>query len=275
VTRPVRLGAVSYLNVRPLVHGLDGLPDRVSLRFDVPSRCADLLAAGEIDLGMVPSIAYLDRPGDRIVPGVCIGSDGPVASVALFSRVPLGDIRRLALDTSSRTSAALTRILCARRFGISPDFVPGPPDLDAMLVEADAGLLIGDPALFLDPADHGVTKTDLGEQWTTMTGLPFVWAFWSGRPAAADGATVRLLQRAAEEGMRRSDAIADAYCLGAPERRPLARRYLREHLMFRLDDRAVAGLETYYREAAALGLAMPSAKLDFFPEETASEPGLQ
>jgi chorismate dehydratase len=248
---------------------LDALTDRVSLRFDVPSRCADLLAGGHIDLGMVPSIAYLDRPGDCIVPGVCIGSEGPVSSVALFSRVPVRDIRRLALDTSSRTSAALTRILCSRRFGISPSFLPGPPDLAAMLAEADAGLLIGDPALFLDPADYGVSKTDLGDQWTQMTGLPFVWAFWAGRPGAADAETVRLLQQTAEEGMRRSDAIADAYCAGAPERRMLARRYLREHLMFRLDDRAVAGLETYYREASALGLATAPAALRFFPGDAA------
>ena len=94
-----RLGAVSYLNVRPLVYGLDKRPDLVSLRFDVPSVCARLLDAGEIDLGMVPSITYLDRPGDRIVPGVCIGSEGPVASVALYSRLPMRDVRTLALDT--------------------------------------------------------------------------------------------------------------------------------------------------------------------------------
>jgi len=105
VTRPVRLGAVDYLNVRPLVDGLDARPDLVSLRFDVPSECARLLAAVAIDLGMVPSITLADRPDDRVVPGVCIGSDGPVASVALFTRVPVRTIRRMALDTSSRTSA--------------------------------------------------------------------------------------------------------------------------------------------------------------------------
>jgi len=264
VTRPVRLGAVSYLNVRPLVHGLDRHPDLVSVRFDVPSVCADLLEAGDIDLGMVPSIAHLDRPGDRIVPGVCIGSDGPVASVAVFSRVPVPEIRRIALDTSSRTSAVLTRILCARRFGIAPAFVLRPPDLGAMLAEADAALLIGDPALFLDPVAHGVRKIDLGGEWTAMTGLPFVWAFWAGRPEAADDRIVRLLQQAAEAGMARSDDVADAYCADTPWRRPLARQYLREHLAFRFDARAVGGLETYYREAAALGLVPLAAPLRFF-----------
>jgi predicted solute-binding protein len=269
VTRPVRLGAVSYLNVRPLVYGLDAHPDEVVLRFDVPSVCADLLEAGAIDLGMVPSVAHVDRPGDAVVPGVCIGSEGPVASVALFSRVPVRDIRRLALDTSSRTSVALIRILCARRFGIAPAFVPQPPDLPAMLAEADAGLLIGDPALFVDPAACGASKIDLGAEWTAMTGLPFVWAFWAGRPDAADAVTVRLLGEAAETGMAHSDEVADAYCAGAPEWQALARRYLREHLRFRLDDRAVAGLQTYYREAAALGLAPPPRPLRFFPDAAA------
>jgi len=266
VNRPVRLGAVSYLNVRPLVYGLERHPDDVSVRFDVPSVCAALLAAGEIDLGMVPSITHLDRPGDRVVPGVCIGSYGAVASVALFSRVPVAAIRRIALDTSSRTSVALTRILCSRRFGISPAFVSRPPDLRSMLADADAALLIGDPALFLDPADYGVSKIDLGAEWTAMTGLPFVWAFWAGRPDAADARTVRLLQDAAEEGMRRSDQIADDYCRERPELRVLARHYLKNNLMFRLDLRAVAGLEAYYREAAALSLVPAPGPVTFFPQ---------
>jgi len=264
VSRPVRLGAVSYLNVQPLVYGLDRRPDLVTLRFDVPSACARLLDAGDIDLGMVPSIAHLDRPGDRIVPGVCIGSAGPVASVALFSRVPTAEIRRVALDTSSRTSAVLTRILCSRRFGIAPAFVPHAPDLDAMLAAADAALLIGDPALFVDPAARAVRKIDLGEEWTALTGLPFVWAFWAGRPDAADPAVVRLLQQAAEEGMAQSDAVADAYCARTPERQALARHYLREHLAFRLDDLAISGLRTYYREAASLGLSPQAAEPAFF-----------
>ena len=111
---------------------------------------------------MVPSIAYLSRPGDRVVPGVCIGSDGPVASVALFHRRPLAEVRSIALDTSSRTSAALTRILCSRRFGIAPVFEPHAPDLAAMLEKADAALVIGDPALFADHRGLGAGKIDLG-----------------------------------------------------------------------------------------------------------------
>lgn len=251
--RKLRLGAVSYLNVRPLVRGLSS-HHAVSLRFDVPSECARLLASGEIDLGMVPSITYLDRPGDRIVPGVCIGSEGPVASVALFSRKPLKEIRSIALDTSSRTSAMLTRVLCRRAFDIAPTFVQHGPDLDSMLATADAALLIGDPALFIDPAVHDVLKIDLGDEWTKMTGLPFVWAFWSGRADAVTPAGVRILNDAAVEGRADTDAVADDYYTGQPERQAVAREYLRTNMRFSLDDRAIEGLRTYYKEAASLGL---------------------
>jgi predicted solute-binding protein len=246
------LGAVSYLNVRPLVHGLAARPDLVSLRFDVPSTCARLLAEGVIDLGMIPSIAY--RSPHRIVPGVCIGSEGAVASVVLFTRRPLRDVTSIALDTSSETSATLTRILAVRAFGIQPRFLPHDPDLAAMLAKADAALLIGDAALFADARAHGAEPIDLGRAWTELTGLPFVWAFWAGRPGAADPATVTLLQGAAESGMAATDRIAAEYCRDRPDRTGIAQRYLREHLALRLTPRAIEGLRTYYREAAALGL---------------------
>lgn len=264
----VRLGAVSYLNVRPLVAGLDRIPG-VSLRFDVPSTCARLLNEGAIDLGMVPSITWLDRPGDRIVPGVCIGSEGPVASVALFTRHDMTDVRTVALDASSRTSAALVRILCRRCFSIDPVFLTQPPDVSAMLAKADAALLIGDPALFLDHRALGLQKVDLGALWTEMTGLPFVWAFWSGRADAASPATVKHLQAAASRGRADIDAIAAEYCRERPEREAIARRYLRENLRYDLGAREVEGLWTYYREVAALGLATGEARAPLFFESAA------
>ena len=133
---PIRLGAVEYLNARPLVYGLDRHPS-FALRYDVPSRCADLLHANAIDVGLIPSIEY---PGHeyRIVPGVSIASDGPVASVAVFSTRPTDQIRSIAIDTSSRTSVALLRILCARWFEIQPRFVEMSPNLGRMLGECDA-----------------------------------------------------------------------------------------------------------------------------------------
>ena len=262
-----RLGAVDYLNVRPLVFGLESFPETLSLRFDPPSVCASLLDAGEIDLGMVPSITYLFRPGDRVIPGVCIGSDGPVASVALFHRGPLKEVRSIALDTSSRTSVVLTQVLCAQRFDIAPHFAPHAPDLTSMLAVADAALVIGDPALFVDHQALGLQKTDLGAEWTSMTGLPFVWAFWSGRQDAADPALVTLLQAAARQGMAHADAVADAYLTDRPAWQPTGRRYLRENLMFELTPRAVDGLRTYYREAIALGLVSGESIVEFFRGE--------
>lgn len=270
MNRPIRLGAVSYLNVRPLVYGLDRQRDRVHVRFDVPSACARMLETGEIDLGMVPSITHLARPADGVVPGMCIGSDGPVDSVALFLRRPLAEVRTIALDTSSRTSAALTRILCARRFGIAPVFVPAKPDLPSMLAEADAALLIGDPALFADHRALGLDKIDLGLAWTSMTGLPFVWAFWAGPAGPVTPAVVRLLQEAAAEGRQHLDAIATAYTPD-PARQAIGRRYLRDHLMFDFGPRAIAGVRLYYQEALALGVAAGEPRLDFFDAEARRE----
>jgi predicted solute-binding protein len=259
----LRLGAVGYLNARPLVHGLDRDP-RMALRFDVPSACARLLAEGQIDLGLIPTIAYLDRPGDQVVPGIAIASEGDVASVALFTRRPPREIRSVALDASSRTSVVLTRVVCARAFEIAPSFVSHAPDLETMLAVCDAALLIGDPALFADHRALGAEKIDLGGVWTDLTGLPFVWAFWSGRPGAADATVVARLQAARDQGVADSDSVADAYYAGAPARRPVARRYLRENIQFGLPLRALEGLRSYYREAASLGLAPEAAPLEFF-----------
>jgi len=172
VTSPVRLGAVGYLNARPLTWALDRSPEHWQIRYDVPSVCSALLHEGGVDLGLVPSIDYLGAPDYRLVPGVGIGSRGPVASVALFTRVPLEDVRRIALDTSSRTSVTLVKVLCRHRFHIEPEFVPHGPDLDAMTRGSEAALLIGDPALEADHEALGLRKVDLGAEWTAMTALP-------------------------------------------------------------------------------------------------------
>src|SRR5581483_11551201 len=152
----LRLGAVSYLNTGPLVYGLDEDPSRFDIRFDVPARCAELLHENAVNLGLIPSIEYLRGEDYRIVPGVAIASDGPVASVALFTRVNVDGIESIALDESSRTSVALLRILCARWFDIAPVFRTLPPDMDAMLAACDAALVIGDNALFADAGARGL-----------------------------------------------------------------------------------------------------------------------
>jgi chorismate dehydratase len=264
VIAPVRLGAVGYLNARPLTWALDRSPSRWLIRYDVPSVCARLLHAGDVDLGLVPSIEYLHAPDYRLVPGVGIGSRGPVASVALFTRVPVERIRRVALDTSSRTSVALLRVLCGHRFEIDPDYVAHGPQLAEMTRDCDAALLIGDPALEADADALGLRRIDLGEEWTAMTGLPFVYAAWTGRPGAVDEDGVRALQAAQQEGAGATGAIAAEYGRGDVAATARAAAYLRDNVRYGLGPDEASGLQTFLDYAAALGLAPRRRTLEFF-----------
>ena len=261
---PVRIGAVGYLNARPLTWALDRSPERWQVRYDVPAVCARLLYDGEVDLGLVPSIEYLRSDHYRFVPGVGIGSRGAVASVALFTRRPLSEIRHIALDTSSRTSVALIRVLCQHRYGIAPEFVPHGPDLAAMVRDYDAGLLIGDPALEANPDALGVTKIDLGSEWTAMTGLPFIYAAWTGRAGAIGAEEVRLLQEAQAEGMASYPAIADEYATGNADAAPRALAYLRDNMRYGLGAEEEKGLQLFLDYSANLGLAPRGRRLEFF-----------
>ncbi len=237
--RPVRLGAVDYLNARPLVFGLELHPEFI-VQFDSPSKCAALLHEGSIDVGMIPSIEYLRGASYCAVPEVAIVSEGAVASVALFTTKPLDQVRSIAADISSRTSNGLLRVLCYESFGVDAEFVPMPPRPIEMLTRHDAALVIGDAALFFEAEAAGAAKIDLGEAWTALTALPFVWAFWAGRPGALHGEQVRSLIGAAGAGVAQSDAIAEAYC--GPDRAERGRRYLRENIRYGWGERETAGL---------------------------------
>jgi chorismate dehydratase len=250
---PIRLGAVSYLNARPLVYGLDEERERFIVRYDVPSKCAELLHANQVDLGLIPSIEYL-RGDYRIVPDIAIGSTGPVASVALYSLKPTEDIQSIALDTSSRTSIALLKVLCARWFGIAPGFAEMAPDLPAMLGSCDAALVIGDNALFLDHVALGLEKIDLAEEWIGMTGLPFVFAFWAGRAGVVGPDDVRALQKTRDRGLGATRQIAEEMFPGDPVRAAIAERYLRENIKYPLGESEAAGLQLFYDLAAELGI---------------------
>jgi|SRR5581483_1288322 len=261
---PIRLGAVSYLNTGPLVAGLD-MDARFTLRFDVPSRCAALLHDNKVDLGLIPSIEYLTRPDYQIVPGVAIASDGPVASVAVFSRKPMTQVSSIALDTSSRTSVALLKILCARWFEIAPVFEPMPPDMDAMLSRCDAALIIGDNALFADHERLGLEKIDLGEEWIGMTGLPFVYAFWAGRPHVVSPDAVAALNAAPARGLAVAEAVAARYFPADVEKIRRGADYLRENIKYTLGPREVEGLQRFFTLAAELGL-VPAYRTPSFYE---------
>ena len=261
---PVRVGAVGYLNARPLTWALDRDPARWCVRYDVPSTCSARLLAGDVDLGLVPSIDFLQAPDYRLVPGVGVGSRGPVASVALYTRREMSDIRTVALDTSSRTSVALVQVLCRHRFGIAPGFVPQGPDLAAMARDCDAALLIGDPAFDAEHERMGLRKIDLGETWTAMTGLPFVYAAWTGRPDAVSAADVEALQDAQAEGVRAADAIAAEYGRGDAARTARAAAYLRDNVKYALGPEEAAGLQLFLDHAADLGLAPRRRVLEFY-----------
>lgn len=261
---PIRLGAVTYLNARPLVYGLDE-HDRFEIRYDIPSECARLLHARAIDLGLIPSIEALRGPAAyAIVPGPAVTSRGAVASVAIYTRREPADIRTIAMDTSSRTSVALATILLRRRFRAQAEAVPMAPDLEAMLARADAALIIGDTALFLEDGAAGARKIDLGEQWTAMTGLPFVYACWTGWPGAAGPADVTALQRARDEGVARSDAVAAAYYPDDTRRQTVARQYLRDNIRYVLGPEEIEGLTAFCRYASELHLAAFDGHLRFY-----------
>ncbi len=265
----IRVSAVEYLNARPLVHGLDGRKDLFDVQFDLPSRCSGQLHDGAVDLGLIPSIEYARNPDYRIVPGPAVVSEGEVASVALFSRRPPALVRSIAVDSSSRTSAALLQVLCAEWWDISPNLVRFRPDLPVMLKRCDAALIIGDPALFLDHQKQGLEKTDLGDEWTAMTSLPFVWAMWAGRANALGSDHVAALIEARDRGVDAIDEIVAANCPDDEEQRDVGRQYLRENVSFDLDARAKAGLKKFYGYAYDLKLVQNRPDLRFFDAPTA------
>ncbi len=256
--KPLRLGAVSYLNVEPIIHGL-GADRRFEVLRDVPSRIATRLHAGEIDLGMIPSIEY--AAGDyAIVPGVAIGSRGPVRSVVLLHERPLAELRRVALDTSSRTSVALLKILLRERLGRDPEYVSMGPDPAAMLAAADAALVIGDPALYFDGAAR---RWDLGQAWFEATGLPFVFAFWAGRKDALGPGDVARLQDALRTGLQRIAEIASSYNGHGAGHAPDNEAYLRHSIVYRFGDEEQAGLREFFRRAHEIGLIPRQPEIRF------------
>jgi chorismate dehydratase len=260
---PVRVGAVNYLNTRPLIHELETLADNVELVLDVPSRLADDLAAGRLDVALIPVIEYFRAGSYTIVPDIAIASRGPVLSVTLFSRVPWTGIRRVALDEGSRTSAALTHVLLRKRHGVQPEVVPLPLDQDAEEADADAVLLIGDRAMraCLPGFAHAY---DLGQEWHDWTGLPFVYAFWAVRPGVDLGPAADALAEAKRRGREQTGLIAhrEAPRLGLDA--GFCRRYLGNIIYFDLGPREQAGLHHYYMLACELGLARRGVNLEFY-----------
>ena len=200
---PIRVGAVSYLNAKPLYYRLCEFAPDVRLSMDVPSRLAEQLADGALDVALIPSVEYLrgvDR-GYEIIPGFAIAARGPVRSVKLFSRVPWREVRRLALDAGSRTSQVLARIWLDARHGVRPAIVEELPlGVSALESTADAVLVIGDRAMKV-PSEPFHDVVDLAEAWVELTGLPFVFALWVARGGVDLGDLPEALERSRAEGL--------------------------------------------------------------------------
>ncbi|MFO0884348.1 MAG: menaquinone biosynthesis protein [Pirellulales bacterium] len=203
----MRIGAVSYLNTKPLVEGLAEHAVGHELVFDLPSRLADGLASGKLDVALIPSIEFFQNPDYRIISDACIGCRGEVWAVKLLSRVPLEQIRTLALDEGSRTSAALARFLLQERLGLKPKLVPFPIDLPIEQVEADAVVVIGDRAMHPLPGNW-LVQWDLGDQWCRHYELSFVFAMWVARPGIDTEELEVQLAQARDRGLENVRAIA-------------------------------------------------------------------
>ena len=246
--------AVSYLNTVPLVWGLLKDPAQgqiFDLRFAVPSACADQLASGEADIGIVPVIE-MERQKLSYFREVGIASYGAVRSILLISKVPYREIRTLATDSGSRTSVMLSRIILAETYGVEPLVISHPPDLAAMLGVADAALLIGDAALRVDPATLPFETLDLGEEWTNLTGLPMVFAVWAGRQEAVVEPYGAALATSCSYGLANMDDIVRTETLQRGFAEPLIREYLTRHIHFTFSGPHFEAIETYLKYSAAL-----------------------
>ena len=252
--RTPRVGAVQYLNTKPLVHGLAGRG--VDLVYDLPSRLADRLARRELDVALIPSVELFRGDGYRIVSDACIGCRGPVMSVKLFFRSTPARVGRIAVDEGSRTSAALALILLADRFAVRPEVELLPIGAGLDDTSADAVLLIGDRAIGSTRGSFQLVW-DLGDEWVRWQGLPFVFAVWAAHRGVDDAtlaAVSPLLSAARDSGKANLAAIASAEAPGHRLTVPQCLGYLRDSLHYDLGDRERRALGVFHDRASAMGL---------------------
>jgi chorismate dehydratase len=281
----LRISIVQYLNTAPLVWGFTNGPLRgkYDLSFTVPSLCAEALRGGAADIAIIPAIEYQRISNLAVLPDLAIASKNRVRSLLIIAKKPIAQVRSIALDRSSRSTQTLTRILCAEHWKITPTFFEAPPNLKDMLEQADAALLIGDPALQLSVAiedaatigPHGelvckgskagiknadtLCVYDIVEQWRKMTALPAVLAIWAARRDAATPEVIADFAASRKHGLAR---IAEITKAAAPQLNlppAMLASYLSWNIDYSLDAENRQGLELYYQRAAHLGL-IPQAK---------------
>jgi chorismate dehydratase len=241
--KKLNVTAVSYLNTKPFLYGLlKSRLENIKLELNIPSRCAEMLATGEADLGLVPVAVIPSLQNPHIISNYCIGCDGPVRTVCLFSEVPLEKIERVYLDFHSRTSVKLTEILFAQHWGRWPQFLPAQKGFEENIKGTTAGLIIGDRTIEYEKRFPYIY--DLGEVWKKMTGLPFIFAAWvSNRPL--EPAFVEQFNQALSMGL---DYIPELmYLLPTPNSGFSAEEYFRKYISYDLDDRKKKALQLFFK----------------------------
>jgi chorismate dehydratase len=283
--KKLRISIVQYLNTAPLVWGFTHGPlqGKYDLSFTVPSQCAEALRAGAADIAIIPAIEYQRIPDLAVLPDLAIASKHRVRSLLLMAKKPIAQVRRITLDRSSRSTQALTRILCAEHWKITPEFTEAEPELDVMLRDADAALLIGDPALRLSVAVESAAQRgaageqicagssigfagtqsvhvyDIVEQWRRLTNLPAVLAIWAGRRAVVTPEVAADFAASRDFGMAHITEISTAASREMQLAPAVLSDYLRQNIDFSLGEDNCRGLELYFRLAAKLQL-IPAVK---------------
>lgn len=295
-----RISIVEFLNTAPLVWGFtDGpLRGRYDLSFTVPSLCAEALRRGKADVAIIPAIEYQRMDGMVVLPGMAVAAKGSVRSILVLSKKPIEMAKKIALDTSSRSSVALVQLLCRNFWGISPEFVNAAPDPEKMLAHADAALLIGDPALRISvqmemlvnrtPTASGCCAGSTGEQvvkgvdslfvydvayqWRELTALPCVLAIWAARREAVTPKLIEDFQASKAYGLAHLRDIAEGASMKLDLPASILERYLRENIDYSLDAENLAGLKLYYERAAEAGLIAGAKPVEFAAAPHAAKP---
>jgi chorismate dehydratase len=273
----LRISAISYLNTAPLVWDFEreGAGKEFDLSYTIPSACARALREGTADVGIIPAAAYATVPNLAIIPGVAIASRRAVRSILLVSHKPVEEVRTVALDTSSLTSVALTKVLFAKWLGGPREYAAMDPDLNQMLAQCDAALLIGDPALLVDPSRY--RTLDLAEEWIARTGKSFVFAFWAIRQQALAGQNAasicEVFNRSRDHGLKPTNLEVIVEEWSARLRLPASsiRTYLSQNIHYYLDPPCLDGLTLFYRYAADIGALPRAPELCFAGESSEGE----
>ncbi len=270
----LRVSAISYLNTAPLMwnfehgSGREELQRNFQVDYTIPSRCAQMLADGSAHIGIIPVAAYTGIENLLILPDIAIASYDAVRSILLVSKLPMEQIRTVALDSSSRSSAALIQVLFARYWKQEARFISAEPQFDAMLRSNDAALLIGDPALKVDRSRY--LTWDLAHEWRTFTGRPFVFAFWAIRDGAASedelAYVAEMFRASRDAGLAHLPEIADEWSRKLELSPEFITSYLTENIQYSLHAENIAGMELFFRLAAELKLLPPAPELRFAEE---------